>query len=84
MIFTNLCTKKGKVNIETAKTFSLLLSPYAPHAGEEIWEICGGTTTNTYEQWPVFDPALAKDDLITMAVQVNGKTRAILFPKNFV
>ncbi len=78
MIFMNLATKKGKVTQETAKTFALVLAPYAPHLAEELWSIHGGTKSLAYEPWPVFDPALAKDDEITIAVQVNGKTRGTL------
>ncbi|RLA64095.1 MAG: leucine--tRNA ligase [Epsilonproteobacteria bacterium] len=78
MVFTNTCIKKGKVTKETAKQMALLLSPYAPHVGEEIWSILGHSNTLAYEAWPEFDPKLAVDDLITMAVQVMGKTRATL------
>lgn len=78
MIFTNHCYKAGKVTKDTAKTFTLLLAPMAPHMGEELWEILGGKTTLTYETWPKFDEAQAKDDIITVAVQVNGKLRATL------
>ena len=75
MIFLNLCSKKGKFTSETAKTFAIVLSPFAPHSAEEIWEIHGGKKTLAYEPWPEYDEALAKDDLITIGVQVNGKTR---------
>ncbi|AUN97081.1 leucine--tRNA ligase [Bacteriovorax stolpii] len=78
MIFVNHCYKAGKVTNETAKTFTLLLAPMAPHLGEELWEMLGGKTTLTYESWPKFDENLAKDDTITVAVQVNGKLRATL------
>ena len=78
MIFTNHCYKVGSVTKETAKTFTLLLAPMAPHACEEIWEVLGGKKTLTYETWPNFDEALALDDTITIAVQVNGKLRATL------
>ncbi len=78
MIFVNHCYKAGKVTNETAKTFTLLLAPMAPHLGEELWEMLGGKTTLTYETWPKFDENLAKDDTITVAVQVNGKLRATL------
>lgn len=78
MIFTNHCYKVGSVTRDTAKTFALLLAPMAPHVGEELWELLGGKTTLTYETWPKFDEALAKDDTITVAVQVNGKLRATL------
>ncbi|MBC7714833.1 MAG: leucine--tRNA ligase [Rhizobacter sp.] len=78
MIFTNHCYKTGTVTNETARIFTLLLAPMAPHACEEIWESLGGKKTLTYEAWPKFDEALALDDTITVAVQVNGKLRATL------
>lgn len=78
MIFVNHCYKVGTVTKETANTFSLLLAPMAPHLGEELWEILGHKKTLTYEAWPIFDETLAKDDTITVAVQVNGKLRATL------
>lgn len=78
MIFLNVCTKAGKVDTETAKTFSIILSPFAPHVGEELWQLHGGEKTLAYEPWPIFDEALAKDDLITVGIQVNGKTRGTI------
>ncbi len=78
MIFTNHCYKVGTVTKESAEKFALILSPFAPHAAEEIWNILGHKKTLAYETWPTFDPNLAKDDLITVAVQVNGKLRGTL------
>ena len=78
MIFTNHCAKERKFSKRTASLFSLLLSPLAPHLGEEIWSLTGNKTSLAYESWPEFDENLAKDDLITMAVQVMGKTRATI------
>lgn len=78
MILNNACHKKGAVTKETAESFTKLLAPFAPHAAEEIWALLGHTETLAYETWPIFDPDLAKDDLITIAVQVNGKTRDTL------
>jgi len=78
MIFTNHCTKEKKFSKDTAATFALLLSPNAPHAAEEIWKICGHKDSLAYATWPKFDEALAKDDLITMAIQVMGKTRSTI------
>ncbi len=78
MVMNNEVIKKGNVSVETAKSFALLLSPMAPHAAEEIWANLGEKETLAYAQWPKFDAALAKDDLITMAVQVNGKTRTTI------
>lgn len=78
MIFTNHCAKEKKFSKETASLFALILAPLAPHAAEEIWQLTGNKDSLTYHSWPGFDEALAKDDLITMAVQVMGKTRATL------
>lgn len=76
MIFTNHCAKSKKFSKETAATFAKLVAPYAPHVGEEIWAVTGHNESIAYEAWPKFDPKLVADDTITMAVQVNGKTRA--------
>ncbi len=57
------------------ETFTLLLSPMAPHLGEELWHLLGHTETLAYEQWPSFDPALLVEDELEIPVQVNGKLR---------
>ena len=78
MIFTNHCIKARGVTPQTAETFTLLLSPFAPHLGEELWEFCGKRPSNAYQPWPTYDSQLAHDDMVTMAVQFNGKTRGTL------
>ncbi len=78
MVLTNHLVKKKKATKETAEVFALLLAPFSPHAAEEMWEKCGNKETISYIPWPKFDEALAKDDLITMAIQVNGKTRGTI------
>ncbi len=78
MIFTNHCYKANTVTKETAKAFALMLAPMAPHIAEELWSLLGGSKTLTYEAWPKFNESLAKDNTITVAVQVNGKLRATL------
>ncbi len=75
MMFTNHCYKTGKVTKGTAEKFALVLSPYAPHLAEELWSFLGHTKTLAHEAWPSYDVNLAKDEMITVAVQVNGKTR---------
>jgi leucyl-tRNA synthetase len=57
-------------------TFVLLLSPFAPHLGEELWQRLGHGTTLAYEPWPTYDPALLIPDTVEYAVQVNGKVRS--------
>jgi leucyl-tRNA synthetase len=60
------------------ETFVLLLSPFAPHLGEELWRALGHKGTLAYEPWPQHDPALVKEDTIEIPVQVNGKLRSKL------
>ena len=61
---------------ESAKALALLVSPFAPHIGEELWQRLGATETLAYEPWPAFDVDLVKDDVVEIGVQVNGKARA--------
>jgi leucyl-tRNA synthetase len=75
MIFVNHIYKTGKISRASAEKFALVLSPYAPHLAEEIWSCLGHSSTIAFETWPAFNEELAKDDLMTVAVQVNGKTR---------
>jgi leucyl-tRNA synthetase len=53
----------------------LLLSPFAPHICEEIWEIMGYDTLLARSPWPDFDPDLAQEETVTIVIQVNGKLR---------
>lgn len=76
MILVNHLGKMPKVPVAAARSLALILSPFAPHLGEELWSRLGGTTTLAYEPWPAFDPALVKDDVIEIGVQINGKARA--------
>ena len=55
-----------------------LLGPLAPHIGEELWQALGHTDLLALHPWPVFDEAAARDDEVTVVVQVNGKKRAEL------
>ncbi len=55
-----------------------LVSPFAPHLAEELWERFGGEGSVFDAGWPEFDPELAKDDLVTLAVQVGGKLRGTI------
>ena len=76
MIFVNACYKEGSCPIDFAEGLIKMLSCICPHIGEEIWSILGHDNTIAYEAWPVYDEEKTKDDLIEIAVQVNGKVRA--------
>jgi leucyl-tRNA synthetase len=52
-----------------------LVAPFAPHVAEELWERIGHPRSIFDSGWPQFDPELAADETVTIAVQVNGKTR---------
>jgi leucyl-tRNA synthetase len=59
----------------------LLLAPFAPYLAAELWEALGEKENLLRYPWPAYDPALAKEDEITYAVQVNGKLRShLVFP----
>jgi leucyl-tRNA synthetase len=63
---------------DAAKTLALLVSPFAPHLGEEVWQQLGGEKSLAYEPWPSFDPLLVKDDVVEIGVQVNGRLRGVI------
>ena len=75
MIFLNLVYKKGKVTMETARIFTLILSPFAPHLGEELWQIMGYKQSLAHEPWPAVNPEYLKVDIIDYPVSFNGKMR---------
>lgn len=74
--FTNHFTKQSERPREVLEKFVLLVSPFAPHMAEELWLALGHTDTLAHENWPKFDPALAREDTIEIPVQVNGKVRS--------
>jgi leucyl-tRNA synthetase len=75
MEFTNFFTKQTVRPRTVMKQFVLLLSPFAPHIAEELWQLLGGQTTLAYEPWPAFDEALTKDAEVEIPVQILGKLR---------
>ena len=54
----------------------LLMAPFAPYLAAELWEVLGETESILRYPWPAYDPALAKEDEVTYAVQINGKLRS--------
>ena len=81
MIFVNEFSKLPAVPRAAAEPFVKLLSPYAPHIAEELWEVLGNAAPVSLAQWPAFDPALLVENEVEILVQVNGKPRArIMMP----
>ncbi|MFW6139914.1 MAG: leucine--tRNA ligase [Acidobacteriota bacterium] len=52
-----------------------LISPFAPHISEELWELTGHSSILFPSLWPEYDPSLVKEETVTIVVQVNGKLR---------
>ena len=78
MALLNDFYKKGSVTADEFKTLLILLNPVAPHITEELWSVknYGGYV---YQQtWPEFDEAKTVESTVEIAVQINGKTRAVI------
>jgi leucyl-tRNA synthetase len=79
MVLTNhLNSLEGGVPREAAEKLALMVSPFAPHLGEECWSILGHDESLAYHPWVEFDESLCIDNTITMGVQVNGKARGAI------
>jgi leucyl-tRNA synthetase len=70
---------------KAVEDLTLIVSPFAPHLGEELWHRVrspgaplGRDSTLAYVPWPEFDPELVKEDVIEIGVQVNGKARGAI------
>jgi leucyl-tRNA synthetase, eubacterial and mitochondrial family len=72
--------RSGERTIHRAEIepFVRLVSPFAPHIAEELWERMGHRESVFDAGWPAFDEAMAAEELVTIAVQVNGKTRGTI------
>lgn len=75
MIFINAVSKLNEIPKTMWEGFVKMLSCYAPHLGEELWEKLGHSKTVAYEAWPTIDAGLAADDQKTIVVMINGKLR---------
>jgi leucyl-tRNA synthetase len=82
MTLLNDIYKAGSISKDDLVTFLKLLSPFAPHVTEEIYQGLMGRADDeeitdflTMSEWPSYDPAKTVDDMIEVGVQVNGKFR---------
>ena len=60
---------------EAIEALVLMLSPFAPHMAEELWELLGHADGVVAAGWPAADAAVAAEEAIVVPVQVNGKVR---------
>jgi leucyl-tRNA synthetase len=63
------------VPLSIARTFVLIVSPFAPHLAEELWRLLGASESLAYEGWPAVASEYLREDEVEIAVQVNGKVR---------
>jgi len=84
MEFVNLAYKDdAPLDKDVMARFVLILSPFAPHIGEELWALLGNADTLAYEVWPEADLSLLVEDTVEIPVQVMGKMRGkITVPTN--
>jgi len=64
-----------KILRQSMRSLLKLLSPFAPHISEELWESTGNDSLLFDSSWPEYDADLVKEDVVTIVVQVNGKLR---------
>ncbi|HEC92420.1 MAG TPA: leucine--tRNA ligase, partial [Candidatus Atribacteria bacterium] len=57
------------------KDFLKILSPFAPHLTEELWQKLGNKKSIFLKKWPKYDPKLIEEEKITLVIQINGKVR---------
>jgi leucyl-tRNA synthetase len=83
MVLSNELMKLDSVPVEALEVLTKLVHPFAPHLGEELWEMLGHAPSIQHQPWPEYDPALCEEDEIEVPVQINGKVRArIQLPKD--
>ena len=68
--------EEGRTGLRLAlESMIVLLAPFTPHISEELWERTGHRDLLARYPWPAFDPELAKEERVTIVIQVNGKLR---------
>ena len=72
MIFVN---SAKEINQEILEKFLIILSPFAPHLAEELWQKLGHKNSIFKEKWPKYDEKLIQDETISLVIQINGKVR---------
>ncbi|MDR0322255.1 MAG: leucine--tRNA ligase [Treponema sp.] len=75
MIYSNDLAKLAEIPRVMWEPLVIMISAYAPHLGEELWEKLGHSGSVSVSNWPVFDEKLTHDDQVNIVVQVNGKIR---------
>ena len=75
MILQNVIEKEKKIGKSQLSTMVQMLSPFAPHLAEELWHVLGNESSVHIQSWPAIEAKYLTDDEVTIAVQIDGKTR---------
>lgn len=75
MIFINRLEEEKEISLCQFSQFLILLSPFAPHLAEELWQRIGHPKSIFLEKWPKYNQALIQERTIQVIIQVNGKLR---------
>ena len=75
MILVNEFETRDKLSKDTFKNFLKLLAPFAPHIAEELWSEMGEKNSIFRSEWPKYDESKILEDILTIAIQINGKVR---------
>jgi leucyl-tRNA synthetase len=82
MEFTNKLSdaarEAGGLDKETVHTLIVMLAPFAPHLSEELWQMTGGKGSVFVQKWPIADESKMHENLIEIALQINGKLKDTL------
>lgn len=78
MTLINEMYAAGRVNRGDLAVFTRLISPFAPHIAEEVWERIGGAGLVSLAPWPEFDEEKTVDDTVKVPVQINGKVKSVI------
>jgi leucyl-tRNA synthetase len=78
MVYLGEMVQQEELSKDDGATFTLLISPFAPHFAEEIWEKLGAGTRVLAGRWPIWEEEKTHEDIISMGIQINGKKRGSL------
>ena len=78
MSTVNTVYELGKISKNQLSILTKLLSPFAPHLAEEVYEALGNKELVSLAKWPEYDESKTIDDFVEMPVQVNGKVRSVI------
>lgn len=78
MIYVNALTEQNTLHRADFENLLRILSPFAPHLTEELWEVIGNKPFLVRELWPQYEEKYLEDSQIDLPVQINGKVRHVL------